>query len=618
MSVSVAFLLLAGVVRGDEFSSCIQAIAQRYLKSRCLSFQFPLDFREPSLMNVPSLVRSPLLKVLHDDWAVNLPAAHNNLFHTPLMRIGPICYLHCAHIIILDDSVSYIKQINQILYTFYGHFYEDGAGNRTRMVITISAETNEAKIYALLKYMFRMGEIDVIFVGKKDGVISVFTLFPYGKDKKSCPEDNSVEILDRWVGGRFEKNTNLFRDKVPRKFNNCTIEVGTMNDPPHFMLDDDGNGMGGIEYRIVKMIGHHLGLNIRFKIYYSRNDSVFWTEKEMPRGIRADLRKGRVWMIMSGHSNFIFTFSCITVPHSYLTNRVTWFFSNPKQVPNWELIFLTFDGPLWILVLVTTIGFPSIISILAKFFKRKHPFQILSTSMLIMIGLLFANPSSVKLKGALFRIAFAAWLFYIIHINLAYSVALTCFLITGKWESKITSFEQMLQLKIKTAMTENIVIQTSGVEEPLLKKVLSNRIIIQDVSEIFSHHELGNFTLLEREPTFKYKIKKYGLSFYNSDLDLGFVYLGLKMRRNHFLIDRIGDLSSRVLENGSVKKFIWDYWPDPRSPRRSGFESFTLTDLSGPFLVLAVGSTISLIVFLCEILFEYIKSKPMKSIYVYK
>lgn len=615
MSASVALLLLLGTIRRDEFSSCLQAIAQQYLKNRCFSFQFALNFREPSLINVPSAVRSPLLKILHEDWAVYLPAVHRYTEHKPYLLKGPAIYLHCAYIIILNDSEPYIRQIDQILYTFYGHFYDDGGGNRTRIVIGVSSEIDEAKIYVLLEYMFKMGEIDVIFVGKKDGVINVFTLFPFGNEENSCIEDNSrVEILDKWGDGRFENNTDLFPVKTRRKFNNCTILVGTMEDPPHFMLNDEGHGMGGIEYRIVEGISRHLGLKASYKFYY-KNVSLFEYRNKSLSGLRSDLRKGQLWMIVSGHSNFIFTFSCITVPYSYLINRITWFFSNPKQVPNWELIILAFDRTSWFLVILTTLAFPSILSVLAKF-KRHHPFQNLSTSMLIMLGLLFANPSSVKLKGLVFRIAFAAWLFYIIHVNLAYSAGLTSLLITGKWESKITTFEQMVQLNIKTAMTENIVLQTSEVEEPLLKKVLSNRIIIEDLTKMYVHHELGNITLLEREPTFFYNMKKYDLSFYKSDMNLGFVYLGLKMRRNHFLIDRVAELSSRILEGGLIGKYITEYWPLPMGSRRPEFQSFKLTDLSGPFLILAVGSTISSLVFLWEILGQHFNIKRAKPIYL--
>ncbi|KAE8573339.1 uncharacterized protein [Halyomorpha halys] len=612
MTVWVMFLLLAGTIQADQLFSCLQTIAQQYLQSRCLAFLFPLNFSSPSVIDVPPEVRSPLLKSLHEDWAVNLPAVNRYSVDNPFLRPGPTCYLNCAHIIILDGNVPYIRQIFYILYTFYSHFYENGGGNRTRIVITVSDDASEQRAYRALKYMFTLGEIDVIFVAKVDGVINVYTLFPYGKDKNSCLEDNTgIVKLDRWINGSFEKKEDLFPDKIPRRFNNCTIKVGTMHDPPHLMLNEQGEGVGGIEYRIVEMIARHLGLKIHYK-FYSRNDTILWTKKERPYGIRTDLRMGRVWMIVSGHSNYIFTFSCITVPHTYLTNRITWFFSNPKKVPNWKLVILAFDRLSWFMVIATTLAFPLILYILAKFSKKKHPFQSLSTTMIIMLGLLFVNPPSVKPKGNFFRIAFAFWLFYIIHVNLAYSAGLTSLLITGKEESRITSFQQILERNIKTAMTENIVIQTSDVDEPVLRKVLSNRIVIQDFSEIYSYHDSGNITILEREPTFLYRIKKYNLSFYKSDLNLGFVYLGIKMRRNHFLIDRIAELSSRVLENGFVNMFIKRYWPLPKESEMSGFESFNLKDLTGPFLLLAIGTTISSLVFLGEILRDNLTKKRTK------
>ncbi|CAH1406620.1 unnamed protein product [Nezara viridula] len=567
MPSSVALLLLAGTISGEELSSCLQAIAQQYLRSRCLSFHFPFNFTDPSLNYVPSLVQSPLLKNMHEDWAVNLPAISSESIKYPFIPPGPSCYLNCAQIIILEDDVPYVEQIDQIVYTFYTQTYQDGGGNKSRIVVTVSAESNQVEVYLLLKHMFIKGDIDVIFVGKMDGFINVLTLFPYGKDKESCPEDNTeVETLDRWVDGRFEKHTDLFPDKVPRKFNDCTINIGTMDDPPYFITDGQGNGVGGIEYQIAEVIGRHLGLRNRY-MFFSKNDSVLWSETERPHGMRTELRKGQVWMIISGHSNFIFSFSCLTVPHAYLMNRISWFFSNPNQVPNWKLISLAFDRNSWILVLVAALAFSLILFARARFLRKQHPFQRLSTSMMVILGLMLANPSNINLKGILFRIAFATWFFYTIHINLAYSAGLTSLLITGKLEPRVTSFEGILQRNIKTAMTMNVVLQISGVEEPLIKQVLSNRILVEDVSEVFS--QSGTLAILEREPNFLYKIKKYNLSFYRSELNLGFVYLGLKMRKNNFLVDRIAELSSRVLENGSVNKFVQDYWSVPNNFRRS-------------------------------------------------
>lgn len=105
-----------------------------------------------------------------------------------------------------------------------------------------------------------------------------------------------------------------------------------------------------------------------------------------------------------------------------------------------------------------------------------------------------------------FRLVFAVWLFYVFHIKLAYTASLTSIMTTGKWESKITSFDQILERGQKTALPSLMYYLSLDVEEPVIKRVLSNSIITEDA---FSKMErFSNLTILNEETYTSYKIKQ--------------------------------------------------------------------------------------------------------------
>ena len=588
----------------SEISDCLFAISVKYLNNRCLAFLFPLNFSDPSVAKAPPLVRSTLLKDIHGGWSPTLPAVNTEDMHIPYLKpdLGPIRYLQCAHIIILHANLSYVDQVYYMMYTFYSHYYKHGGGEDTKMVVAVSETVEKSRIYDLLFYMYKMGDIDVIFVGVQNGIVTIFSFFPFGENGYGCPEDNfEIQILDTWVNGSFLKAKALFHEKVPRKFNNCSIKVGTVHHPPNFVMDSNGEAIGGIELWLIETICEHLGLRIDY-VSYNGTDNWFWMEDGEPRGITVDLRRGDLWLVVSGNNNFVFTFSCTFVPHSFMIEHHSWYFRYPETVPNWTLIFAGFDRLLWISVIVAIVAFPYCIFLLAKLERGSQPFERLSTAMLSSCGLVVSHSSSEEPRSNVIRIAFASWLFYSIHINLAYSATLTSLLTTGKTESKIRSFQEILDRNIKTVMSQNTFYQTMAIDEPTIKKVLSNRIVSEDYEEFYPQlKKWGNISFLQLDISFVDKIKRDNLVVYNSGLNIGFVYIGIKLRRNHFFVERIADLSSRVFEAGFTSQLIEDYTKIPKNYRGSELKPFSLIDLAGPFFILLTGCAVSVLLFIAEV-----------------
>ncbi|CAH1405177.1 unnamed protein product [Nezara viridula] len=611
----VGFELDAEESTVSEVSDCLLAIAEKYLDRHCLAFLFPLNFSSPSLVNVPPLVRSSLLRKMGDRWASYLPVVNPYKMFNPFMepKPGPLRMLHCAHVIILDKTDSLLDQIEEILYKFYSHYYMHGGWEKTRMVVAVSSPVEESEIYELLFYIFIRGDLDVIFVGILDNTVTVSTFFPFGKSRNSCPENNnSTEILDFWMNGTFIRNENLFPEKLPEKFNSCTMKVGTYHNPPYFIVNEAGKPSGGIEYGVVEIIAEHLGMKIDYRIY-NRSDAWLWMEKDGPKGLSTDLRLGHVWLTVSGDKNLVFTFPSLIIPHPFMTEHICFFFKNPKDVATWKLIFVGFNEILWIILIATAFAFPCCLFLLARFQNYQHPFKKFSISLMSSYALLLSFPSSVDPRTIIFRLAFATWLFYTIHINLAYSATLKSLLTTGKTEPIMNSFEQLLEENLKTAVTQNVLYQTGQMDEPVIKEILANHLVVEGYKVIY--HQLkkyGNLSFLDMDLPFSYTVKKNNLSMYKSDLCLRFFYLGIMMRRNHFIIQKVADLSFRITQSGFPAKFIKDYVEVPNKPTQVKLRAFSIVDLSGPFLILIIGCVLALGLFLGEVTVYSVKANLRK------
>lgn len=618
-----ALLFIVGIVgfeldsdsKVSEVSDCLLAIAEEYLDSHCLAFLFPFNFSNPSLVDAPPLVRSSLLRNMDGKWACYLPAVNTYKMFNPFMepKPGPARLLHCSHIVILDTRSPLIDQIEEIMYKFYCHYYHHGGGKKTRMVVAVSSPIEESEIYEILLYMFLRGDLDVILVGIIHNTVTVSTLFPYGKDGNSCPRNNnSTDILDFWVNGTFIRKKNLFPEKLPRKFNNCTMRVGTYHNPPYFIVNQEGKASGGIEYGMVEIIAEHLGMKIDYRIY-NRSDAWLWMEKDGPKGLSSDLRLGHVWLTVSGFKNLVFTFPSLLIPHPFMTEHICFFFKNPKDVATWKLIFLGFNDVLWIILIATAFAFPCCLFLLARFQNYQHPFKKFSISIMSSYALLLSFPSSVDPRTIIFRLAFATWLFYTIHINLAYSAALKSLLTAGKTEPKMNSFEQLLKENIKTAVTQNVLYQTAQMDEPVIKDILANHIVVAGYKVIYNQlKKYGNLSFLDIDLPFSYTVKKNNLSIYKSDLCLRFFYLGIMLRRNHFMIQRVADLSFRITQSGFPEKFIKKYVEVASKPNLVKLRAFSILDLSGPFLILIIGCVFSTTLFFGEISVYLLKANLRK------
>ncbi|KAE8574013.1 Ionotropic receptor 110 [Halyomorpha halys] len=605
--VGIEAIIYNDVQYQPDIVDCVTAITDQFLDSHCLAFLFPMNYTQPSVTNVPPLVRSPLLKNIHEKSATYLPATNyhriiNLLYDPPL---GAVNYLRCAHIVILDEQNSYEIQINDILYTFYNNHYKDGGGKETKMIIVSTKEVNESDIHSIHFKMFTMGDIDVVFLAPKNNILTLFTWFPFGRNGFSCPErNNDIEILNKWENGKFSNDTNLFPKRVPKLFNGCKMKVSVAHYPPLMIFDDNGNPSDGVEYRIIEIIAKGIGLEIDYVTHY---DWV-WSDGKTVHGAAVDVLRGTVWMMATAGTNTDHSFSCTIVSSPYMTGEIAWFFQDPVAVPTWKLIYMGFDGVLWTLVILTIVMFAFVIYLFAKYDRNTMSLDSISSCMLASWSFNLGTSSISFPSNEVIRLVIAAYLLYTMHIDLAYTGALTGLITTGKLESEITSYQQILEKKIRTGAKSYIRYLLMYIDDPLVAKVVHDNFQIEDMEKAFEIMEkFRNISILDNTIYMLNKIKVNRYNVYQSKLNIGTFYFGVEIRRNHFLEKRIADLSSKIFESGISAHIIDQFTAILKaSQNEMNLYAYTLEDLTGPFFALFLGHSVAILVFFGELIKYYL------------
>ncbi|CAH1404667.1 unnamed protein product [Nezara viridula] len=547
---------------------------------------------------------------MHGLSAIYLPATNYNriinlLYNPPL---GAINYLRCAHIVVLDQRYSYRTQINDTLYTFYNNLYIDGGGEETRMVILSTKEVNESDIHDIYFDMFSMGDIDAIFVAPKNNVLTVYNWFPFGRDGFDCPESNNeVEVLDKWENGRFSNGRALFPKKVPKLFKGCKMKVSVALYDPLMVLDKEGRPYDGVEYRIIKIIAERLGLEIEF-VSHNRADGWVWSDGKTVHGAAVDVLRGTVWMMASAGTNTEHSYHCTIVSSPYMTGDIAWFFQDPEAVPTWKLIYMGFDGLLWTLVILTIIIFALVIYFIAKFDKNTISLDSISSCILASWSFNLGTSSISFPSSDVIRLVIAAYLLYTMHIDLAYTGALTGLITTGRQESEITNYHQILEKKIRTGAMSYLRYLLMYIDDPLVMKVVHDNFQIEDMEEAFETMEkYRNISILDNSIYMLNKIKTKRYKVYQSELNIGTFYFGIEMRRNHFLEERIASLSSKIFESGISDQIVDNFTTILKtSQKMMNLNAYTLKDLAGPFFALFLGQALAVLVFLGELINYYL------------
>ncbi|XP_066904319.1 glutamate receptor ionotropic, NMDA 1-like [Halyomorpha halys] len=583
----------------EDLLDAVESIAVKHFYGNYLCFFYPT--RQPP----PDLVFSNLLQRMHKHWTPIMPIFIPNA--GALNSKGfTINFIKCSYLIPIHNK-NYTSQLTEIAYSAWNNIYRSGDSPYTRFIVVVDGEVSMNEGYEALKMMFRFGDINAVIVGRERNVVSVFTLFPFGQDGKSCPGDNmQLSRIAQW-NEKFTE-VDFFPDKVPRILQGCDFPVSTVRYPPATFPLGEGK-YDGFDIRLLGIVSENINASLIFT-YYDRIDGWLWVDdKRNVKGSINDVREGISWATVSGIANNQWHHSVCIIQTPYVYAKLMWYFPNPLPIEKWKFVYLAFSKELWIAGVATAVLTPFFFYLFAKVSRIEYYFIEFEKSCFTLWSIAFGNSTGFMPKTVHFRVIFSLWLFCTIHLTLAYTASLTGLITGGKMEAKVTNINDIIERNLTMATFMYMVRQLSDMDEPKIKKAVSKYVLVNNYDETFATMiKYRNLSILDNNVYIDHLIVKKKLSIYRTPVTLVRVPSGIMMRRNHFLLERIDRIVQRLISAGITDKMIKDFTvPLWKTQDKKDWKPVDITAVAGPFILFACGIFLSCIAFFLEIIYFHRK-----------
>ncbi|XP_072938879.1 uncharacterized protein [Epargyreus clarus] len=399
--------------------------------------------------------------------------------------------------------------------------------------------------------------------------------------------------------------SDFFPEKLVTGLRNCTFKATTAHWPPYaFDPKISGNSVIGAEQYAMKIISDLE----QFKVKYTKSISgeEFSTIADNMSAL------GNLYMLQEKKADFLFggmlllhfradAFAFLA-GHVPFIDDVRIFVKRADIVPYWKNVFLEFKTSVWILLIVTFIGyFVSVAAILRV--KDK------TTLFLVMIDLFFLHGSKMISKS---RGIFILWVFFAYLISTYYQSSLVSIITNPYKNYQISTNEDLIDYKL----------------EPCLSTVIQKYIyVMQNLSSELTYKDNCN-GLLESIKSISQSHKKYticvlSMYLYNKHLfydeggeeliyafkrPLNSIIFSIYLNKGFPLLHKLEMYTIRLRENGLINKYI-DQLYETRISKSINLTRATIhhSQVLFPWYILVVGSVVSTGIFLLEI---FSKKKP--------
>jgi hypothetical protein len=470
--------------------------------------------------------------------------------------------------------------------------------------------------------------------------LMLYTWYPYHNSR------GHIILVNSWVmenGGKLLKNSDLFLEKVPHKFNCPPLRVATVNVQPFVVLKGTYKNHNnekmyifeGPEIDLLHLITKHL--NISF--YYLPPppdqmpflDQLSYTIQKVVVG-EADIGIGSIPLISDAAS-----FADYTV--SYFRTGERWYVPCPKPFPRLQKVAAVFLPTTWIMIVIVLLTVVIVTWSSANRSDGNDPRHYRSVSGCLL------NTFSVSLGvsvpelpyTSLTRLCFLLFVWYSLAISTVFQTLFTSILVDPGVIDQIRSFEEMLSSGIEYGYNKDTHYyyypygsELYGEKEmlkygqncPDYKECLLRVITKGDYatlrSEIYAEYFVTTTMPKRVKPlcSLESRFKKYQVNAY--------------MTKGSHLLDSFNKIINRVLESGIVDKKMsefreaWRYQTAPGAVKYDvkstdeGYFVLSTEHLEIALYVLVFGYGCSFLMFIGELLYWFSVEKLSTTIIYFR
>jgi len=458
--------------------------------------------------------------------------------------------------------------------------------------------------------------------------LNLYTWFPFKLGR--CGDVQDVILLDEWVfenNGRFSENAHLYPGKIPKNFMGFTIKVGSIGVEPFVSMIEnstqyDGSTaykVTGLTVEILKLVCERINLTAVF-LPPSLNielDSAIKRFVELEEGL-SDVLIGTIALLP-----IVVTSSFdATIPYIYGDAKML--VPCPKAIPGTEKVLTTFSLSVWltivlVLLLTAVVFWFTSNGPYRSVCNETHTYQSLSNcfhnAWAVFVGVSVPQqPTTSRL-----RIFFFLYVCFCFSISTVFQAFFVSYLVEPNYEKKLETLEDLLDSDVVYGYHPIINFFQDTVSFPEFVKFLEQKNLKEDCSDIRK--------CVERMVT-KRDVASLVVSVFATYVarEMGTVDVGkiicslddifmsgaltLLFKKGNPLLDRFNTVMRRYLEAGLLE-MLWTELQHRASLRSVGrlgeaagniFFAFSVSHLVPAFVVLLVGTVLSSVVFIAELI----------------
>ncbi|XP_067132572.1 glutamate receptor U1-like [Centruroides vittatus] len=397
-----------------------------------------------------------------------------------------------------------------------------------------------------------------------------------------------------------------------------------VNCPPYSIFEPKNDFVGGYEYELIKLLSEKLQLSYKLvkpiETEYGEKFNGSWT------GIVGRIERKEIHL---GIPSLFLTYrklQSIDYARYHRFAEIIFIVRAPERKSLLMAIFRPFSIDMWSSILCSVIISGIILHYLSKICSMLRPniecWTLMETYWFLFGTLTFKGGDLRKIKHHSLQIVIGFWWLAILVIGYGYTECLFSFLTYPEFEYVPTTFAE-LKSDVVDGKFLCGTLKMGGVDNILMyskrgsAKIINNEIRKKDSSFVFSYEEgmervlKENYIFIEDSSVIKELANKLGQNKFILSKDSIFsnvAAFGISKRLSYR--HRMNTMILRIFESGIVEKLLTDELAKSKSLNKyihyRDVKPLSMEDLFSPFILLTVGYTISIILFIFEILFAKI------------
>ncbi|XP_046962193.1 uncharacterized protein LOC124531725 [Vanessa cardui] len=468
------------------------------------------------------------------------------------------------------------------------------------LIIIKNIPTEDLKV--IFDFLLKVHIINVIVMNESNSL-----LYSYNPFKNySC--GNRYDRIIEYGKCSESRNKNLYPYKLVTGLRNCTLRVKCVHWPPYGM-DPVNNSLSmfGVEQYVLVVLGELENFKLDFSYSYDdsekftvidKNLSVIGPLNTLQSGVN-DLMIGG--MLLTHQRVMVFDY---IEGHLAFVEDVRFQVKKATAVSPWKNLYLEFSTVVWI-----TLFFSFILYFL--FFIvviRPKDIGVLFLKMLAPMFLV-----SSKIKGSCFtRYLFIAWVWFAYLVNSYYQSSLVSLMADPVMSYQISNEKDIIKYNLKPCISDVMREFSLSVENSTFDRK-QNKHCDKFLKSMRTVSRDGDKYTVTLHSVYAYNKHSFydetgNPMIYTFNRPLSKIIYAIFMYKGFPLLERLRLHTLRLKENGLIQNYLgYLYWKN--NLKYSFAENVRKSNIAIPWYVLMCGYSTSVVVFVIEILIEWVYNR---------